>query len=150
MKQHGKAFSSEGVTVAIAKKIRKKVEKTVAKLIRKHGPEVVTVLAASIGSALAALARTKAPGRKGKKSNLKQMAEDVRRRLTRGSKPLRKATAQAKAKPKPKPKPKPKQERSRQSSEGRTRSRHQGTNAESTQGPRRAATTSPSPREESS
>lgn len=59
------------------RKTRKAIRRSVKKVVKKHGPEVAAGLVGSVASAVATLASTKAPGRKGKQSNLAAMSERV-------------------------------------------------------------------------
>ena len=66
----------------VSGKTRKAIRKSVRKVIGKHGPQIAAGLAGGIASTLATLARTEAPGSKGKKSNLAKLSEDVSGKLT--------------------------------------------------------------------
>jgi hypothetical protein len=78
-----------GEAMIVKRKTRKAILKSVNKVVKKHGPKVAAGLAGSIASALAALAGTQAPGRKGKKSNLAALSERVSDAVGEGSRESR-------------------------------------------------------------
>jgi hypothetical protein len=59
------------------RKTRKVIRKSLRKVIRKHGPGIITGLAAAAASAIATLASTEAAGTGGRKSNLGKLSEKV-------------------------------------------------------------------------
>lgn len=61
----------------VKRKTSKAIRKSVNRVIKKHGPRIAAGLAGGIASALATLASTEAPGRKGRKSNLGALSQQV-------------------------------------------------------------------------
>ena len=59
------------------RKTRKAIRKSVQKVIRQHGPEIIAGIAAAVASAVATLASTEAAGTDGKKSNLGKLSDKV-------------------------------------------------------------------------
>ena len=60
------------------RKTRKAIRKSVQKVIRQHGPEIIAGIAAAVASAVATLASTEAAGSTdGKKSNLGKLSDKV-------------------------------------------------------------------------
>jgi hypothetical protein len=59
------------------RRTRKAIRKSLRKVIRKHGPEIITGLAAAAASAIATLASTEAAGADGRKSNLGKLSDKV-------------------------------------------------------------------------
>ena len=59
------------------RKTRKAIRKSVQKVIRQHGPEIIAGIAAAVASAVATLASTEAAGTDGKKSNLCKLSDKV-------------------------------------------------------------------------
>jgi hypothetical protein len=66
-----------GAVKLMNRKTRKALRKSVQKVIRKHGPEIIAGLAAAVASAMATLASTEAAGSDGKKSNLGKLSDKV-------------------------------------------------------------------------
>jgi hypothetical protein len=58
----------------VNRKTRKAIEKSVRKAMKKHGPALMAGLASGLASTLATLAKTEAPGKRGK-SNLARVLE---------------------------------------------------------------------------
>jgi len=59
------------------RKTRKAIRKSVAKVLKKHGPQIAAGLAGGISSTLATLASTDEAGSRGAKSNLAKLSETV-------------------------------------------------------------------------
>ena len=59
----------------VNRKTRKAIRKSLKKVVKKHGPEIVAGLAGAIASTLATLASTNAPGTKGRQSNLRKAVQ---------------------------------------------------------------------------
>lgn len=59
------------------RKTRKAIRRSVRKVIRKHGPEIIAGLAGAMASAVATLASTEAAGTGGKRSNLGKLSDKV-------------------------------------------------------------------------
>jgi hypothetical protein len=59
------------------RRTRKAIRKSLRKVIRKHGPEIITGLAAAAASAIATLASTDAAATEGRKSNLGKLSDKV-------------------------------------------------------------------------
>jgi hypothetical protein len=76
------ALEGEGDAMKLMKrKTRKAIQKSVRKVIKRHGSEAAAGLAGGVASALATLASTDAPGTKGKKSNLGKLSQQVSQAL---------------------------------------------------------------------
>ncbi len=58
----------------VNRKTKKAIQKSVRKVIKKHGPEVAAGLVGSVASTLATLASTEAPRSRGKQSNLAELS----------------------------------------------------------------------------
>ena len=58
----------------VNRKTRKAIKKSVRKAMKKHGPTLLASLTSALASTLATLAKTEAPGKRGK-SNLADLAE---------------------------------------------------------------------------
>jgi hypothetical protein len=71
----------EHVMKLVNRKTRKAIKKSVRKAMKKHGPALVAGLASSLASTLATLAKTEAPGKRGK-SNLAEVVDRVEDTLT--------------------------------------------------------------------
>jgi hypothetical protein len=63
------------------KKTRRAINKTMRKMIKRHGREIAAGLVGSIASALATLAATEAPGADGR-SNLTKMSKKISKTIT--------------------------------------------------------------------
>jgi hypothetical protein len=59
------------------RRTRKAIRKSLRKVMRKHGPEIITGLAAAAASAIATLASTDAAETEGRKSNLGRLSDKV-------------------------------------------------------------------------
>jgi hypothetical protein len=76
----------------ISRKTRKAIEKSVRKALKKAGPALVAAIVSSLGSAVATLATTESPEKRGE-SNLKAMTDRAKKTAAEPGKKARKRQA---------------------------------------------------------